>query len=745
MVADPHRKLAASANGNASPDDFPTLCRSNPTFSLFAVSVLALFLELMLIRWIGTEVRIFAYLQNTVLVVCFLGLGLGCFTCHRPIAIRTMLFPLLFLTLLLAVPLSRQGLAKVSLLLSVLSDFEIWEKGNSQDFLHTIVMVGLGLAITYLMMVLILDMFIPLGRLLGRLMNEHPRTIWAYSVNVAGSLLGIWCFVLLSVFYEPPITWLAVVTVLLLPFVGQPAPQRKLNYLVLIGTFGLSWFAGREPGALEVAWSPYQKLVLRETDPHSVEIGQYRINVNNISYQEMIDLSAKTVLANEDDFPKEMAGLSQYDIPFLLHPKPRKALLVGAGSGNDAAGALRQGVEHITAVDIDPAIISMGRRYHPEKPYSSPRVDVVNDDARSFFATCQERYDVIVFGLLDSVTTTTMTNARLDHYVYTRESIQRAKSLLAEGGVMFLSFYATRVFIADRMARALQEAFDEKPMWFLIPHTNYGRGGQIFVAGDLDGVQRQIAANDSLAALMAQWRGPENLLPSSARITTDDWPYLYLETARIPLLYYLLAGLMVVLWFRSQKLLKLSTFSVRWDRTHWHFFFLGAAFLLLEVQNISKASVVLGNTWWVNAVIISGVLTMVLVANAVAAKFPNLPLGPVYACLCATCIALYFVELSRFAFLPYATKVLLVGGLTTLPIMFSGIVFIRSFASFEWKGEALGANLIGALVGGLLQSITFVTGIKALLLVVTGLYFLALLTRLPTGARRSNQLALGAG
>ena len=69
--------------------------------------------------------------------------------------------------------------------------FEIWEKGNSQDFLDTIAMVGLGLAITYLMMVLILDMFIPLGRLLGRLMNEHPRTIWAYSVNVAGSLLGI--------------------------------------------------------------------------------------------------------------------------------------------------------------------------------------------------------------------------------------------------------------------------------------------------------------------------------------------------------------------------------------------------------------------------------------------------------------------------------------------------------------------------------------------------------------------------
>ena len=52
-----------------------------------------------------------------------------------------------------------------------------------------------------------------------------------------------------------------------------------------------------------------------------------------------------------------------------------------------------------------------------------------------------------------------------------------------------------------------------------------------------------------------------------------------------------------------------------WNRSHWHFLFLGAAFLLLEVQNISKASVVLGNTWQVNAVIVSGVLIMALLAN----------------------------------------------------------------------------------------------------------------------------------
>jgi hypothetical protein len=59
-------------------EECPRLCRTHPTLALLLISAAGLFLELLLIRWIGTEVRIFAYLQNTVLVVCFLGLGMAC-------------------------------------------------------------------------------------------------------------------------------------------------------------------------------------------------------------------------------------------------------------------------------------------------------------------------------------------------------------------------------------------------------------------------------------------------------------------------------------------------------------------------------------------------------------------------------------------------------------------------------------------------------------------------------------------
>jgi SAM-dependent methyltransferase len=513
-------------------------------------------------------------------------------------------------------------------------------------------------------------------------------------------------------------------------YLGKPGPSRRIDVALLAAIVVLGWLAGREPGSIEVRWSPYQKLVLSPSREDALEWpGKYLMTVNNTGYQAIIDLSERSVRSRPDVYHPKLRGLSQYDIPLLLHPKPTSVLIVGAGTGNDVAGALRNGAETVTAVEIDPVIISQGRRFHPERPYDSPRVRVVVDDARSFFATSRERFDLIVFGLLDSHTTTAMTNARLDHYVYTHESIQRARSLLDEGGLMVMSFEAQKPYIADRLARLLREVSSEEPICFRVPGSSYGWGGVMFVAGDRATAARQIATNARLGAWIEAWQreGPVPLTYTT-RITTDDWPYLYLETARIPVLYHVLAVLLVLLFVRCNRRLRTAIRITAWSRWHWHFFFLGAAFLLLEVQNISKASVVLGNTWWVNAVVISGILSMILLANWTAVSLPRLPLGPVYVALVGTCVGLYFLDVSRFAFLPYVTKAMLVGTLTTLPMLFGGILFIRSFAATTQKDTALGANVMGALVGALLQSVTFLTGVKALLLVVAGLYAAALVS-----------------
>ena len=120
---------------------------------------------------------------------------------------------------------------------------------------------------------------------------------------------------------------------------------------------------------------------------------------------------------------------------------------------------------------------------------------------------------------------------------------------------------------------------------------------------------------------------------------------------------------------------------------------------------------------------------MILLANLLAYKFPNISIKFLYVLLISTCLGLYFTDLSRFAFLPYSTKAVTIGILTTLPMLFSGIIFIRSFALIVGKDEALGANLVGALVGAMLQSVTFMSGIKFLLLIVAGFYLASYLTK----------------
>lgn len=736
----------------AEKDECAQLGPANRTWTLFVVSVLGLFLEMMLIRWIGTEIRIFAYLQNTVLVVCFMGLGMGCLTCRKPVVLRDMLWPLIALVLLLALPPTRSTLADISERLSVLGDFVIWAQGVSNDPFTTVAVVVQGLLLTFVLMMLIWEAFVPLGRLVGRLLDDHPRTIWAYSVNVAGGLAGIWLFVLLSAWQQPPWVWFAVTAALTLALIvpGRLAlPRARVDLALLGGLVALAWVAGREPGAIEQRWSPYQKLVLRHTNPNGSRLetlGESIILVNNAGYQGMIDLNPEHVAADPDRYPPRMRGLSQYDLPFLLHPRPQRALIVGAGSGNDAAGALRHGAQRVTAVEIDPAIIDFGRRYHPERPYDSPRVALVNDDARSFFETCRERFDVISFGLLDSHTTTAMTNARLDHYVYTRESLQQARGLLADGGIVVLSFEAQKPFIVDRMARVLREVFGQEPIRFRVPQTHYGWGGVLFIAGDLDAARRQLAAHPGLASLVADWQRESPLeVAGTTPVVTDDWPYLYLKSPSIPLLYFLLAGLLAVQFAWGARRLGLRGITSGWDRSAWHFFFLGAAFLLLEVQNISKASVVLGNTWFVNAVIISGILAMVLLANLVVARCPRLPDWPVSAALFAICLSLSLVDLARLGALPMAVKSVLVGGLTSLPMLCSGVIFARSFTRTTHKDLALGANLFGALVGGLLQTATFVIGLRALLLVVAALYFAALLTRPVASPLTTGEAPTGTG
>ena len=55
---------------------------------LFLASFLALYFELVVIRYLSTEIRIFAYLKNLALIASFFGIGLGMILGNSPKTMR---------------------------------------------------------------------------------------------------------------------------------------------------------------------------------------------------------------------------------------------------------------------------------------------------------------------------------------------------------------------------------------------------------------------------------------------------------------------------------------------------------------------------------------------------------------------------------------------------------------------------------------------------------------------------------
>src|SRR6266849_9255112 len=101
---------------------------ANANWRLFWISFAALYVEIMMIRWIGTEVRVFAYFQNLSLIACFLGFGLGCYWSGRHKSLVFSLLAMVGLTILAKAP-QRTWQVFLSVLsgrLSISSDAAMW-------------------------------------------------------------------------------------------------------------------------------------------------------------------------------------------------------------------------------------------------------------------------------------------------------------------------------------------------------------------------------------------------------------------------------------------------------------------------------------------------------------------------------------------------------------------------------------------------------------------------------------------
>lgn len=673
---------------------------------LLLFGFLTLFLELAMIRFLSSLIWNLGYFPNFVLLSVFLGMGLGFgISSHLTEKLSNRLLfwsPWVFLALILSIFAFRPAVPGFG------GDFS-GNFGGELFFTATTARLkdGAGSALFFPVWFIWLSfVFAMISQKTGRLFSQLAP-LRAYSFDILGSVIGVATFMLVSGLRIPAFAWfvLAAITYTVMSWDDLKGLRRASGIAFLLisavclvhESVAFQVWRGYQHRN-EFHWSPYQHIRYRDRE----------VSVNGIGHQEIIDPSK--------------IDESFYAIPFKDRRKTNaraplgRVLIIGAGTGNDVNTALKYGASGIDAVEIDPVIADLGKKYNPGRPYENSRVNLVVDDGRSFLTKTHSRYDLIIFALTDSlVRVSAVGQLRLENYLFTQETLKRAWEVLNPGGsVVFYNFYRED-WLIDKLRLLLGSQLGQKAD---VLH----RFGSFVVmkatkpAGAL--------ATPPVAAAEGSLSEGSLVLPS------DNWPFLYLKSPRVPEFYVLpialTFALAVLFLFLIEKKEGWKGFRKSWPGKV-AFLLMGGAFLLLETKSVIQFALLFGTTWVNSSLVFLGILSSVLVANQVLDRWKNFKFaGWAFALLVVSCGVAYFVPVSLLLY--EENKILrfvLACLLTFSPVFFANILFSDLFRTQKKSASAFGWNLMGALLGGALEYLAMLTGYRALIVVVGILYLAA--------------------
>ena len=145
-------------------------------------------------------------------------------------------------------------------------------------------------------------------------------------------------------------------------------------------------------------------------------------------------------------FPEVRSQLGYFDmftssLPYHLKSAPH-VLLLGAGTGSDILQAIYFNVARITAIELNPQVVTLVREraVFSGNLYNRPDVHLHISEARSFVSGSSEYFDIIQIPFLDSFSSSaTGLYALNENYLYTVEAIQEYVRHLASSGFLCMS------------------------------------------------------------------------------------------------------------------------------------------------------------------------------------------------------------------------------------------------------------------------------------------------------------------
>ncbi len=331
------------------------------------------------------------------------------------------------------------------------------------------------------------------------------------ALNTIGALVGAMAFTLLAIPYlgsqhaQQVLVVLSVVTTIVLL---RHASSTWITYSVIVAAAAVTIvrFVPPTPGGLIAygrsvsSWSSIKRfLYLSEGATASIAVTEDATGARQFHIAGKVEASNMDV----DMRLERMLG----HLPALLHPNPRKILIVGAGAGvTSGALAIHPEVERLVICEIESRVPESARLYfgnENHRVFENPKVELVFDDAQHFLQTTRETFDIITSDPIHPWVRGAAT-------LYSEEYLRLVRAHLNPGGVVtqWVPLYETDVASVKSELATFFAVFPDATLW----SPDFLEEGYDLVAlGRLDGgpineraIGRRIAQNANVGASLAE-------------------------------------------------------------------------------------------------------------------------------------------------------------------------------------------------------------------------------------------------
>ena len=462
--------------------------------------------------------------------------------------------------------------------------------------------------------------------------------------------------------------------------------------------------------------------------------------------------------------------------PYELLSRPH-VLIIGPGGGIDIQNALVHGASQVDAVEVNRGVSSLMRgplSDYSGHVYSAARVNVVEDEARSYIRRSADRYDLILMTVVDSYAALASgAYALSESYLYTAEAFDDYLGHIADHGVLAVGrFYCDppieMLNTAALGVEALRGRGVADPLAHLavLRYLDFGLlivRDDAFDASSATAIRRFAADHHFTVAFDPLDRvGPfAEGLAGTPVPATDDRPFFFANPGtNVPIAYLILFGALIpavvlswgLLLLPLRKVMGAALATAVGRRTTVQALAVGFGFIAAEIVLLQRLTLYLGQPALALAVGLAALLVGAAGGSAASAR-GNIGV-PRAALASAIVVTVAFLAFDRVAAATLSWP-LLARGATACLVSFAiglplGSVFPRVLASAGAHDDGLVAwpwavNGAASVIGSILAVVAALTiGFTGVGFLAAACYILAVVPsasglRLRVGAARSPQ------